>query len=136
MNKVINLHKVLWKVKPCPTGENCWCRMIEPIEPIKDENGEDLYIAGAGVIKKADAEYIVKLHNENLLSTGEKTSKEWYEELKKEKPEFVIYDPDGWDRTNYNYSFNLEHITSLEFNNRVLFSTCIGWGLFENGKKK
>lgn len=53
-----------------------------------------------------------------------KTSNEWYEELYPTH-EFVIYDPDGWDRTHFNYSYFTERITLTEFNNRVLRSTCL-----------
>ena len=51
-----------------------------------------------------------------------KTSKEWmiYHEI----PEYAIIDPDGWDRTNLEYSFNEELITEEEFINRIGASTC------------
>jgi hypothetical protein len=35
-------------------------------------------------------------------------------------------DPDGWDRKNFEYSFNEELITKDEFKTRIMFSTCIG----------
>jgi len=53
-----------------------------------------------------------------------KTSKEWYEEIPKEH-KLVIMDPDGWDRQNYNYSFNEELITEKEFSIRLSSSTVI-----------
>lgn len=34
-----------------------------------------------------------------------------------------IYDPDGWDRTNWEYSFYREKITKEEFISRMLAST-------------
>lgn len=50
-----------------------------------------------------------------------KTSKQW------ESESYIkIIDPDGWDRTNFEYSFNEELITYDEFNNRRLRST-IRW---------
>jgi hypothetical protein len=51
-----------------------------------------------------------------------KTSKDWLESV---SPEYglVIMDPDGWDRTNYHYSFNEELITIDEFKRRVFMST-------------
>jgi len=49
---------------------------------------------------------------------GTRTSKEWHR-LSKDK----ITDPDGWDRLNYNYSFNEETITYGEFMSRLLRST-------------
>ena len=55
-----------------------------------------------------------------------KTSKEWYDSLYPNK-ELIIYDPDGWDRSNYDYSFNKEQITEQEFNKRILNSTVLAW---------
>lgn len=48
-----------------------------------------------------------------------KTSKEWTKDMNKIK----ILDPDGWDRNNYNYSFNEEKITEEEFLFRLMRST-------------
>lgn len=64
-----------------------------------------------------------------------KTSKDWYESIPKHYG-FKIYDPDGWDRKNYNYSFNEELITKEEFLKRVHSSTIeinIKDGKFLNG---
>ena len=64
-----------------------------------------------------------------------KTSKEWYESIPKEKS-FKIYDPDGWDRSNYEYSFNEELITKEDFLKRVFMSTIeikINSGKLEEG---
>jgi len=55
---------VKWKTSPCFTGEECWCRIIEPVEKIEDKDGNEIYIAGSGSINKEYAEHIVKLHNE------------------------------------------------------------------------
>jgi len=44
-----------------------------------------------------------------------KTSKEWLEEY----PHIKLLDPDGWDRKNFYYSFNVEKITKQEFINRL-----------------
>lgn len=55
---------------------------------------------------------------------NKKTSQEWYDEIPKELG-FIIYDPDGWDRTNYQYSFHEEKITKQEFLNRMASSTCL-----------
>lgn len=51
-----------------------------------------------------------------------KTSKDWHELVPKEW-KLIIYDPDGWDRSNYDYSFNQELITKKEFMDRVFRST-------------
>lgn len=53
-----------------------------------------------------------------------KTSQEWYEQLYPDH-KMIIMDPDGWDRSNYDYSFKEEKITIGEFNKRLLNSTCI-----------
>lgn len=50
------------------------------------------------------------------------TSVLWLAEL---YPEMTILDPDGWDRTNYEYSFYEEEITEEEFVNRLQQSTVI-----------
>lgn len=49
-----------------------------------------------------------------------KTSNEWYEE---ERDKYIIMDPDGWDRRNYQYSFYEEKITREEYDKRVMEST-------------
>lgn len=54
-----------------------------------------------------------------------KTSLDWYKEVRENCPTFVIYDPDGWDRTNYEYSFNQELITKEEFQKRLFSSTVL-----------
>lgn len=51
-----------------------------------------------------------------------KTSKEWYDLVPTEY-KLVIYDADGWDRSNFQYSFNEEFITKQEFKNRLMGST-------------
>ena len=54
----------------------------------------------------------------------EKTSQQWYDELRKTE-NITIMDPDGWDRTNYKYSFTEELITKEKFNERLSNSTCL-----------
>lgn len=52
------------------------------------------------------------------------TSEYWYKEyIKKSKTR--ILDPDGWDRSNYQYSFYEEKITEEEFATRMMWSTCM-----------
>ena len=53
-----------------------------------------------------------------------KTSQQWYEMIPA-KYKLIIYDPDGWDRINYDYSFNEELITKEEFKRRLSFSTVL-----------
>ncbi len=50
-----------------------------------------------------------------------KTSKEWQEE----NPETLVYDPDGWDRVNFEYSWYEELITKEEYDRRVSLSTIL-----------
>jgi hypothetical protein len=52
------------------------------------------------------------------------TSQEWYTILYPNK-EVRIMDPDGWDRSNYQYSWYEELIIESEFHKRVMLSTCM-----------
>ena len=49
-----------------------------------------------------------------------RTSEEWSKGMK-----FLIIDPDGWDRSNWDYSWSQEKITNDEFNSRLSRSTII-----------
>ena len=51
----------------------------------------------------------------------EKTSADW----QVLHPELRVYDPDGWDRKNYFYSWYQELITEEEWMRRAFVSTCI-----------
>jgi len=51
-----------------------------------------------------------------------RTSEYWYNQIPKEH-NLIIMDPDGWDRTNYVYSFEVEEITKEEFDKRLSYST-------------
>lgn len=55
------------------------------------------------------------------MEVEKKVSSEWIKEW-----HIKILDPDGWDRTNYDYSFNKEKITRLEFERRLCHSTISG----------
>lgn len=52
---------------------------------------------------------------------GRKTSEEW----QKLYPDIIVYDPDGWDRINWQYSWHTELITKEEYDKRVFNSTCL-----------
>lgn len=52
--------------------------------------------------------------------SNEYTSQEWFDLT---NPDLVLSDPDGWDRTNYEYSFYEEKITKKEFEQRIYSST-------------
>jgi len=49
-----------------------------------------------------------------------RSSEYWYSLV----TEFTIYDPDGWDRQNFDRSWQ-ELITKEEFDKRVSESTCV-----------
>ena len=49
-----------------------------------------------------------------------KTSAQWAEEKG-----VVVLDPDGWDRKNYDYSWNKEEIMEAEFERRKSESTTL-----------
>jgi len=42
--------------------------------------------------------------------------------------DITVLDPDGWDRQNFDYSWNIELITEEEFLKRRMFSTCMMFG--------
>lgn len=48
-----------------------------------------------------------------------KTSEEWQQLCN-----IIVYDPDGWDRQNYKFSWYEEKITRIEFKRRLVYSTC------------
>jgi hypothetical protein len=65
---------VEWKVAECFSGPQCWCRRIVPVDPIllytyteSSDYEEEYEIVGDAAIDQKTAEYIVKLHNENLI---------------------------------------------------------------------
>lgn len=49
-----------------------------------------------------------------------KTSSEWQRIF----PDIIVFDPDGWDRTHYDYSWNIEKISREEYERRRMKSTC------------
>ena len=63
-------YTVKWKAGVCNSGEICWCRTIEPIDPIffldELEDKVPYYIVRGGEMDKNLAEYFVKLHNEKI----------------------------------------------------------------------
>lgn len=50
-----------------------------------------------------------------------KTSEQW----SKETPNLIVYDPDGWGRGNFQFSWFEEKITKEEFSIRLFNSTCV-----------
>ncbi len=61
----------------------------------------------------------------SIIKNSIKTSSDWYDMIRDFNIGLIIMDPDGWDRKNYQYSFNEELISYQEFNIRVGQSTCI-----------
>lgn len=56
-----------WKSTLCEQGEECWCRIIEPAEPIlHSDTQKEYYVVGSGSIPKLEAEHLVELHNKSL----------------------------------------------------------------------
>lgn len=58
---------------------------------------------------------------EKYVGTPKRTSAEWAAMLGAE-----VMDPDGWDRTNFIYSWHEEEITREEFDRRYTAST-VDW---------
>lgn len=57
-----------------------------------------------------------------IFKMEKKTSQEWLESIPKEH-NLKVLDPDGWDRQNFDYSFNEEKIEREEFDRRLSSST-------------
>lgn len=53
-----------------------------------------------------------------------KTSSEWWHDHPMIKT-MRINDPDGWDRSNFHYSFYKEPVTFAEFEKRLFISTMV-----------
>jgi len=51
-----------------------------------------------------------------------RTSAEW----QRLKPNVIVLDPDGWDRTDYQYSWYEELVTEREYQLRLVTSTIKG----------
>lgn len=39
--------------------------------------------------------------------------------------DIIVYDPDGWNRTNFQFSWFEEQITKEEYLRKRMFSTCV-----------
>lgn len=57
----------------------------------------------------------------DMKTSPRKTSKNWMKLPK--YAGITIYDPDGWNRQNYDYSFDKQRITWREFERRLSLST-------------
>lgn len=65
----------------------------------------------------------------HLLNEHLKTSEEWQKLCT-----IIILDPDGWDRTNYQYSWYEELIIKKEFEKRLCTSTIYSGQAIFNAK--
>lgn len=62
-----------------------------------------------------------------------KNSQEWHDILNAKYPDFLVMDPDGWDRKNYQFSWHEELITRAEFEKRMGTSTlCMPYDMIKN----
>lgn len=58
-----------------------------------------------------------------IIKDKKKTSKEWLDVFSIDRK--WIYDPDGWDRSNFVFSFEEEKITAAKFEERLTMSTIL-----------
>jgi len=59
--------KIKWKTEVCSSGEDCWCRRIVPVTPIKysiKSSRDEVCVCCDGAIEKTFAEHIVKVHSQ------------------------------------------------------------------------
>ena len=62
---------VKWEISTCGQGEQCWCRVIKPVEPIVFEDGDstqEFYVVGPGELQSEIAHHLVILHNAYIES--------------------------------------------------------------------
>lgn len=55
-----------WKVVDCPTGPECWCKMIVTPEYDPEVQSDESIVFGSAAIPKDLAYYITELHNNKL----------------------------------------------------------------------
>lgn len=78
-------------------------------------------------------EYRVFSYSDSTSSRILRTSAEWKQLL---APSTIICDPDGWDRTNYDYSFHKELISEEEFTSRLQKSSVLLGGFLSRRPAK
>ena len=112
--------------------------MSDNLKRIEDFPGVVILANEDGVVTKNSLDALVKEYREwdEMVNAGtftqwlefredptdRKTSADWEKEID-ERYKLIILDPDGWDRTNFDYSFNSELITKEEFDKRLSNST-------------
>ena len=97
-------------------GSDYFCN-ISP----SSEEGEFIFAAhfynGACSLEECLEEALIKFEEESIL----RTSSDWLAL----NPVLKIMDPDGWDRSNFIYSFYEEKISLKEFKNRLSKSSVV-----------
>ena len=79
-----------------------------------------------GIPKVVDQATKILDNKDKIINKKEKnmsqlrTSEEW-----NQKADYVVLDPDGWDRSDWHYSWFTEKITLDEFNRRICNSTIL-----------
>ena len=121
--EILRSHTTLHKIEVFPDPE--WLVLKEDFASIADEilalfaNSEQarLSVTELDELRKE----VNELMEQERQSAGEpvKTSEEW----QKLHPDLKIYDPDGWDRMNFKYSWYEEKITYKEYEQRLIAST-------------
>lgn len=88
---------------------------------LKEGKGIGTCVNGCGeTIEIKDNNQANNLKPCDCINNLKKTSQEWQNILSDVK----VIDPDGWDRTNYEYSWKEELITEDEYLRRCGRSTC------------
>jgi len=82
---------------------------IEEVSFRDEETGDELVYVG-------DVEFILTAQEGERIT---RTTEEWVK-----IHDFNVYDPDGWDRSNLQYSWYEEKITWSEYESRAIRSTC------------
>ncbi len=77
-----------------------------------------LYLDFATEVAIKYADSLLTQKTKTMNKEIKKVSSEWIKEVG-----YEIINPDGWDRNNYEFSFNKEKITEEEFKKRLSMST-------------
>lgn len=115
--------------------ENYSQLVIDLVETIEDSDLEDSEVKGSisyeienilEIINPSRVDDIKMLSDLKKILEMEEQIKKTSQEWQLEHPNPTVYDPDGWDRTNFQYSWYEELITYDEYQKRLMSSTVIG----------
>jgi hypothetical protein len=115
--------------------ENYSQLVIDLVETIEDSDLEDSEVKGAisyeignilEIINPSRVDDIKMLSDLKKILEVEQQIKKTSQEWQLEHPNLTVYDPDGWDRSNFQYSWYEELITYDEYQKRLMSSTVIG----------